>query len=229
MNQDCEFRRIYKVRKGFYPTLQSVVMRELLANGSATTEKGTYSLMANPPYIAFKYAPKPIPNYEALAALIKDYNLKTIDNVSNHGGLWIAGSRYDDLLRDFVKEAREIGCEFGFYPDSRALFHKSGWCHRVEPKYLKAYGEAFGQRIAQPETSSLSNFDDKQKQVLELIQKSGFEYVDKRSNGGCLWIIAGQAEGKALTDQCKKLGVSFAFTAKGGRASQKRPAWYSKS
>jgi len=57
--------------------------------------------------------------------------------------------------------------------------------------------------------------------------KSGFEYVDKRASGGSLWIIIGEEEGKPLIERCKALGMSFAFTEKGGRASKKRPAWYS--
>ena len=36
-------------------------------------------------------------------------------------------------------------------------------------------------------------------------------------------------EGKNLVEQCGKLGVGFSFTAKGGRASKKRPSWYSVS
>ena len=62
---------------------------------------------------------------------------------------------------------------------------------------------------------------------MELIQKSGFVYVDKRANGGSIWIIAGEAEGKSLIEQCREQGVSFVFTAKGGRASKYQPAWYS--
>ncbi len=48
-------------------------------------------------------------------------------------------------------------------------------------------------------------------------------------NGGSLWIVAGETEGKELAEQCRKLGVAFVFTPKGGRASKKRPAWYSVS
>ena len=65
--------------------------------------------------------------------------------------------------------------------------------------------------------------------VLKEIKKSGFEYADKRPSGGSLWYVAGEEEGKALAERCKDLGQSFAFTAKGGRATKKRPGWYSLS
>ena len=59
------------------------------------------------------------------------------------------------------------------------------------------------------------------------MSSSGFEYVDKRMSGGSLWLVASESEGRPLAEKCKELGVSFVFTAKGGRASKKRPAWYS--
>ena len=63
--------------------------------------------------------------------------------------------------------------------------------------------------------------------VLGLIKKSGFEYVDKRSVGGSLWIIAGKTEGFSLVSECRKYGKQFAFTANGSKSSGRRPAWYS--
>ena len=227
-NKNCDFRKIYKAVKGFHPTLHSITMRELLMNGSAETEKGKYSLIKDKPYIAFEYAPKPIPDYKALYELISEYGLNPTDKVENGGGLWLPGNRRDEMMKDFVRESKEIGCEFAFAEDSRALGHKSGWCHRVDPDHMKAYEAIFTKTTyVEPSRNTSPVNTDKDDPVLDLIRKSGFEYADKRPSGGSLWIIAGEDEGKALTEQCKKLGVSFAFTSKGGRASKKRPAWYS--
>lgn len=245
-NRNCEFRPVYKAVKGSHPTIQSITMRELLANGTATDEKGTYSLIPVKPFIAFQHAPKPVPDYKKLHALIEDYGIKPVDKVANGGGLWLPGGRHDEFMKDFVRECKEIGCEFGFVQDSKALKHKSGWCHRVDPEDLEKYRAAFGRKAIVPasekdkkaslrtpvidtkskktETSPRLNIDDP---VLKLIQESGFEYTDKRANGGSLWIIAGKTEGKELCDQCAKLGVTFAYSDKGGRASKHRPAWYS--
>ena len=81
---------------------------------------------------------------------------------------------------------------------------------------------------AKPQSLPAKKNDNVKDPLLALIIKSGFPYADKRENGGSLWIIAGEKEGKKLVEQCKALGVSFEFTPKGGRASKHKPAWYSK-
>ena len=125
--------------------------------------------------------------------------------------------------KDFIADSKRSGCEFIFHEDSKALSHRSGWCHRVEPEHLKAYAEAFDITVDIGPGPILPDED----LVLKEIQKSGFEYSDKRPNGGSLWYVAGEEEGKALAEKCKQLGQAFVFTAKGGRATKKRPGWYS--
>ena len=139
-------------------------------------------------------------------------------------------------MRDFVKASREAGCVFEYFDDSKALRHNSGWCHRVDAKDKADYERVFINRTKRQYTDTVESSHNKpstskreQESLLGLIQKSGFPYVDNRSNGGSLWIIAGETEGKLLIDECKKWGISFVFTAKGGRASKKQPAWYSVS
>lgn len=245
VNKNCGFRKIYKAVKGFHPTLQAITMRELLTNGSATTERGTYTLLNQSPFLDFKYSLKATPDYKKLCSLIDEYGLEAVNKVSSGGGLWVAGSRNDELIRDFIRDAKEAGCEFMFVEDSKALRHRSGWCHKVDQKDKETFETIYEKEascarateaiIAQtssvstvPDLSALSNERDTNiDPIFQLVQKSGFKYVDKRANGGSLWIITGEVEGKALTEQCKKLGLSFAFTAKGGRASKHRPAWYS--
>ena len=226
VNKNCGFRRIYKAVKGFHPTLESKTMRELLANKSAVTEKGTYTLIQAPPYISFEYAPKQTPDYRVLCKLIDEYGLNPVHKVAYGGGLWLAGDKRDEMMSDFLMECKEIGCGFEFYADSKALHHKSGWCHRVASGDMAAYAEAFGIEIGSVIIDPHPEDSDK---VLKMIQESGFEYADKRANGGSLWIIAGEEEAKALVARCKAEGTSFAFTPKGGRTSKYRPAWYSLS
>ena len=223
VNKECGFRKIYKVQKGFHPTLTAITMRELLANETAVTEKGTYSLIKEPPYLAFERAKKPVPDYRKLSELIDEYGLDTVDKVPSGGGLWIAGDRNDELLKDFIADCKRAGCEFTHHDDSKALSHHSGWCHRVEPEYMKAFAEAFGITI----DISPGPIHSEEDLVLKEVRESGFEYADRRPNGGSLWYVAGEEEGKALAEKCKQLGQSFAFAAKGGRATKKRPGWYS--
>ena len=244
VNKECEFRRIYKAKKGYHPTLQSITMRELLANGVAETDKGTYRLIKEYPYIEFDYAPKPVPDYETLQNLIDEYGFSPVNKVPMGGGFWLLGDKDDEAMIDFVRDAKAIGCMFDFFKDSKALKHKSGWCHRVEIDYLDeftaAQEEAEQSRVEKVYDDSLEEDqgigpigggdcdNTGGDMIIKLIKASGFEYVDKRPSGGSLWIVAGEAEGKPLIDKCKKNGLTFQFTAKGGRASKHRPAWYSK-
>jgi len=229
MNKNCDFRRVFKAVKGFHSTLHSITMRELLANGIAETEKGIYRIIKTNPYITYERKPAPIPDYTKLRALIDHYGLDPVNKVPYGGGFWLPGSRHDELLTDFIKDCRETHCDFVYSSDSKALGHKGGWCHRVEPSNRNVFNAVFkpptGLTIS-IEITSPPKLDAKDP-VLQIIRDSGFEYVDKRSNGGSLWVIAGEIEGKPLIDRCKTLGVSFAFSSKGGRASKKRPAWYS--
>lgn len=88
----------------------------------------------------------------------------------------------------------------------------------------------------EPQTMPAARYDDTVDPVLELVIKSGFPFVDKRANGGSLWFMAGEKQGKKLAEQCEKLGVpfaftedgAFAFTANSGKTGKGRPAWYSK-
>ena len=73
---------------------------------------------------------------------------------------------------------------------------------------------------------------DKQKSpdksaLFQLLQDAGVEVIDKRKNGGALWVIGGD-ELKPLMDQCKKIGVKFAYKPGGGKVSQNRDAWWTK-
>ncbi len=225
-NRNCAFRQIRKAEKGFHPTLQTVVMRELLANGVADTEKGTFKLIKTFPYISFVYAPKPIPDYKALHELIGEYGLTPVNKVIYGGALWVRGDRDEELVRDFIRDSRKTGCIFEYSSDSKALWHRSGWYHRVEPEYYRAFGDAFG--IKPSSFTGIQRYEEKESDpVIGMIRESGFSYVDKRPNGGSLWIIAGQKDGKELIDRCRKYDLHFEFTEKGGKASNHQPAWYS--
>ena len=228
-NRDCDFR-IFKAAKNSHPTLDPNTMRELLETGTAATVKGTYRIGKEKPYLVFTYAEKQKPDYKALSALINDYGFFPVNKVPSGGALWIPGERDDELLRDFVRDAQEIGCHFDFFPDSKALKHRCGYCHRVEPEYKAAFEKCFPSEEKQTVSSEPAEEplpDSNEDPILNLVQNSGFEYSDKRANGGSLWIIASEEEGKELIEQCRKLGVSFAFSPNGGKASKKRPAWYS--
>lgn len=227
-NKECGFRKIYKAVKGFHPTLNRLTMRELIAAGKAETDKGLYSLITEPPYIAFTYSPKPGPQYDKLVELIEDYGFEPVNMISSGGSLWIAGGHNDELLKDFVKDCKEIGCVFEYAKDSKALKHKSGWYLMISKDDADKLNAEISKMTSKTSDINLvCSKDTSEDAVLKLIEESGFEYSDKRAAGGSLWIIAGQEECEQLIKACKKLGTKFVFTERGSRSTGRRPGWYS--
>lgn len=63
--------------------------------------------------------------------------------------------------------------------------------------------------------------------VVDLLAQHGVSYVDKRSNGGALWILGGKELSEIVT-KCKTIGVKFTFKETGGRATKGKPGWWAK-
>lgn len=61
--------------------------------------------------------------------------------------------------------------------------------------------------------------------LIQLLQERGIKYVDKRKNGGALWITGGH-ELDNIMIACGELGYTFFFTEKGGRVTKNQPGWY---
>ncbi|HOJ11462.1 MAG TPA: AAA domain-containing protein [Clostridiales bacterium] len=67
-----------------------------------------------------------------------------------------------------------------------------------------------------------------EKDICKLLKRKGYEFVDKRSQGGSLWVIGDEKLGKELK-AFAALGFNFSYTSKGGRATGHKPAWFSKN
>lgn len=63
--------------------------------------------------------------------------------------------------------------------------------------------------------------------VISNIKKAGIRFVDKRSNGGALWIVGGQ-ELTGFVRECAAKGIIFKFKLGGGRATAGKDAWWIK-
>ena len=63
--------------------------------------------------------------------------------------------------------------------------------------------------------------------IIELLEVTGTRYVDKRANGGSLWIIGGH-ELSETVGKAKTLGYTFHFKQEGGRATRNQPGWWTK-
>lgn len=63
--------------------------------------------------------------------------------------------------------------------------------------------------------------------IIELLESSGVQYIDKRSNNGSLWMIGGK-ELSDIAAKAKVMGYVFHFKENGGRATKNQPAWWTK-
>ena len=57
------------------------------------------------------------------------------------------------------------------------------------------------------------------------MQSHDVEIIDKRSAGGSLWLVGGW-ELKEVLDPLKPRKIYFRYTAKGGRVTKRKPAWF---
>lgn len=66
----------------------------------------------------------------------------------------------------------------------------------------------------------------KHKLIPTLTQK-GIKVIDKRANGGCLWVLGGK-ELNSYMAKLKEVGIKFNFSEKGGKVSGHKPSWFYK-
>ena len=58
----------------------------------------------------------------------------------------------------------------------------------------------------------------------------GWEVIDKRQNGGSLWVVGEKNQLQPVIDEAKKEfdNLSFEYLAKGGKSTKQRASWYTK-
>lgn len=61
--------------------------------------------------------------------------------------------------------------------------------------------------------------------LMSYLQSHDVEIIDKRSAGGSLWLVGGW-ELKEVLDPLKPRKIYFRYTAKGGRVTKRKPAWF---
>ncbi|MDW3037983.1 sigma factor-like helix-turn-helix DNA-binding protein [Bacillus pacificus] len=61
--------------------------------------------------------------------------------------------------------------------------------------------------------------------LISYLQSHDIEIIDKRSAGGSLWLVGGW-ELKEVLDPLKPRKIYFRYTAKGGRVTKRKPAWF---
>ena len=68
----------------------------------------------------------------------------------------------------------------------------------------------------------------KNEKLIALLKTAGVTYIDNRSKNGCLWIVGGE-ELIDIVAEARRLGFVFRFKKEGGRATHKRPGWWTKN
>lgn len=63
--------------------------------------------------------------------------------------------------------------------------------------------------------------------ILTLLKNRNVRYVDKRSNGGALWIIGGH-ELDSIVAEAKNMGILFHFKVGGGKVTKGKDSWWFK-
>ena len=119
---------------------------------------------------------------------------------------------YENLVIQYVYSSEKPDAPV--MPLQRSVYNKNSVLEHQEPKVS---GEA-----------DLKEHKAKYRDpVIEFLVDNGIEYIDKRYNLGCLWIVGG-AEISEVISKLKRAGVSLHFKASGGVATQGRDAWWTK-
>ena len=71
-------------------------------------------------------------------------------------------------------------------------------------------------------TDNSSSFD-----IIKFFSERGVQYIDKRKNGGSLWVVGGYELSELLRIPAQ-FGYTFHFKKEGGRVTKNQPAWWSK-
>lgn len=63
--------------------------------------------------------------------------------------------------------------------------------------------------------------------LYSFFSSKGYEVIDNRAKGGCLWVVGFESELEDIVDAaCNRFGIDGYYSIKGGRASGHRPAWF---
>lgn len=73
----------------------------------------------------------------------------------------------------------------------------------------------------QPQANSATN------DLIATLRDRRIEFIDKRANGGALWIVGGAELSLVISDLAGR-GFRFTFSKNGGKATEHRPAWFTK-
>lgn len=113
------------------------------------------------------------------------------------------------------------------------LDHEYGIAPKYATEYIYVWAEALGLELATitTTTSEKNNMfaNDDSINLAAYFEANGFEVVDKRKAGGCLWVVGEKARLDTCVEKAKEI---FSITDGGyakGRATGGRHGWYTSS
>ena len=65
--------------------------------------------------------------------------------------------------------------------------------------------------------------------LVDYLKGKGLEVIDKRGNGGALWVVGDKSIDPILKEARKQFGSLWTFSAKGGHDTKNRSGWLTKS
>lgn len=94
-----------------------------------------------------------------------------------------------------------------------------------------------GKTVTQVKTSgsvasngqSSSNTDSSANDLVGFLEAKGLEVFDKREKGGALWVVGGKEIAPIIKETRKQFGALWTFSQNGGRATENRTSWFTKS
>ena len=146
---------------------------------------------------------------DTIEGFFRSNGFNVIDGSS--GKLWVEEGPH---LDECVEKACQVFNISGWYTRGRHTGYRRFWVTRAKSKKLvKSYKSAY--------TSART--------IIDYLEHSNIEYIDKRDQDGALWIIGGQELETAVKDIKKKFGAEFKYTSQGSHTTKRKPAWWTKS
>ncbi len=99
-----------------------------------------------------------------------------------------------------------------------------GNVHPSVTQQLTGTGSSGSRTSTGGHTASLDNGT-----LTDYLKGKGLEVIDKRGNGGALWVVGDKSIDPILKETRQKFGSLWTFSVKGGYATRHRSGWFTKS
>ncbi|WP_144553347.1 hypothetical protein [Bacillus sp. X1(2014)] len=126
----------------------------------------------------------------------------------------------EDSLTHVVKSINEIFKVYGFQFTFTIYVNEDFTNHFINPNVYVTETQHVKTKTWKNTPSS---------GLVEYLQKSGYEVLDKREKGGALWVIGGEELEHFIEELSVSENIKFSFAKKGSKSTKNVPAWFTKS